>query len=207
MCCYSGRSSETRWTSSTDSPRATSARASKVDSPEFVLEALRAKHVYKPEARIKQILAEMTKSGGLEPREYQQLVSILMNHNQADIDSFQRFAGGFCISYAEFVEKLLRFKLEKYENGLRSFNQVFRLFDKDEDGVLSSGEMRQMLAHLEDCTKGTVALEPSEILRSLDPLETDVFNFSHLVAFFLNFTVERNRRKTSFIQFLKEITR
>lgn len=150
---------------------------------------------------------QIEKKGSLDSEEYRQIVSIIMNYNQTDANKFERFAGGWKMTYNQFVEKLLRFKLEKYESGLKHFNAVFARFDEDEDGVLSTENLVDFLEFLETGSNGVVDLDVATLLYNLDPLKTGAVNYSHLVAYFLNYTIELNGRKTSFIQFLKEVNR
>jgi Ca2+-binding EF-hand superfamily protein len=161
--------------------------------------------MYKPEVEIKELVMQMESKGSLDMEEYQQIVLIILNYNQTDIKKFEKFSGGWAMSYAQFIEKLLRFRLEKYENGLKHFNNLFHKFDDDEDGILTIENLVDLLDHLETSTKGAVRLDVKTVLFNLDPLKTDVINYSHLVAYFLNYTIERHGRKISFIQFLKEI--
>lgn len=171
---------------------------------EFVKDLVQIKHVYKPHKEIKKLLLEVLQSGKLKELEYKQIAQIILN-NKNNFNNFQKSIMNWEMSLKDFIQSVSMFKLENYQHQILGFGNVFKQFDTDQDGVLSNDELSHLVEFLNNKTQSVLNMTPDSILKQLDPLSTDIVTFSHLLEYFLSFTIERENGKVSFIQLLHQL--
>jgi Ca2+-binding EF-hand superfamily protein len=171
---------------------------------DFIKDILQIKHMYKSQKEIKQLLPELINSGKLKELEYKQIAQVILS-SKSNFNNFEKSITSWDMSVKDFMQMVSMFKLENYQTQILGFSKLFKQFDTDQDGVLSNDELSQFVELLNDKTKSILNLAADSIQRQLDPLGTDIVTFSHLLEYFLSFTIERENGNISFIQFLQEL--
>eukprot|EP00743_Colponemidia_sp_Colp-15_P004572 GILK01004929.1.p1 GENE.GILK01004929.1~~GILK01004929.1.p1 ORF type:complete len:534 (+),score=90.15 GILK01004929.1:109-1602(+) len=84
------------------------------------------------------------------------------------------------IKYVDFLKILLDFQLRGHERFLQRFLRLFRLVDKDNNGIINEAEFRELLAAMgSDTTEQNVA----KLLSIVDPWNNQQITYSECVTF------------------------
>jgi Ca2+-binding EF-hand superfamily protein len=121
-------------------------------------------------------------SSGVPWKEQRQPSSPRSPHNEMMKKSYEKKTSNLKLPFEIFLKIVLDFQLHSHERYLQNYRSIFHEIDEDCDGILNIREFFQCYSKIRNLSSPSTPGEELEIfaniVRLIDPMETDIITFS-----------------------------